>query len=153
MSHLQSPALEPGARVLQMQVLSGLGLDTPDEHGVTRPPAFLAMTSCKTKTSRPQNGTRGRILAVSPKFIAYKDDALCADNHRLPNNAGIASQPTNGNVLTWEAQEGTSTGLCRVQFHRSLCTSLAASASLLSSVTACNFDCRNYLQNGGDVKA
>jgi hypothetical protein len=39
-------------------------------------------------------------------------------------------------VLTREAQEGTSTDFGRVQFQRFLCTSLAASASLLSSVTA-----------------
>ena len=39
-------------------------------------------------------------------------------------------------TFTQTAQEGTSTDFCRVQFHQLLCTSLATSASLLSSVTA-----------------
>jgi hypothetical protein len=41
-------------------------------------------------------------------------------------------------VFTQTAQEGTSTGFCRAQSQRFLCTSLAASAGLLSSVTAFN---------------
>ena len=52
-----------------------------------------------------------------------------------PVNAGIAVQTTRDS-FTRTAREGTSTDFRRVQFHRLLCTSLAASFSLLSSVTA-----------------
>jgi len=55
-------------------------------------------------------------------------------NISLPCNAGIAVRTTLH--FTQTAREGTSTDFGRVQFHRLLCTSLAASANLLSSVTA-----------------
>jgi hypothetical protein len=48
------------------------------------------------KTSRPQIMGREGVLAVPPKFIALSvvegADALCADIHRLPSNAGSAVQ-------------------------------------------------------------
>ena len=87
----------------------------------------------KTKTSRPQ------IMGREGEFSRYHPNTICADIHRLPGNAWVASQTTDVqtcNVLTRETQEGTSTDFGRVQFQRFLCTSLAASASLLSSVTA-----------------
>ncbi len=59
----------------------------------------------------------------------------------FPNNAGIASRTTDVRLFTFdvftrEAREGTSTDFGRVQSQQHPCTSLAASASLLSSVTA-----------------
>ena len=57
----------------------------------------------KIKTSRPQIMGREGVLAVPPKFIALKNrraDALCADIHRLPSNAGNASQTTDVQFAT-----------------------------------------------------
>jgi hypothetical protein len=56
-------------------------------------------------------------------------------------------------AFTQTAQEGTSTDFGRVQSQRLPCTSLAASANLLSSFTAFKFDWCNYLRNRRDVKA
>ena len=54
----------------------------------------------------------------------------------FPITQGVRPKLLTSIVLTWEAQEGTSTDFGRVQSQQLPCTSLAASASLLSSVTA-----------------
>ena len=76
--------------------------------------------------------------------IAHFVRHLAPTNIGFPDNAGIAVRTTKHDtwnltpdtLFTRTAREGTSTGFGRVQFHQLLCTSLAASISLLSSVTA-----------------
>jgi len=80
-------------------------------------------------------------LAVPPKFVAHAT-LFAPTNIGFPRNAGIAVSTTQHDtetlhhVFTVTAQEGTSTGFGRAQFHQLLCASLAASTDLLSSVTA-----------------
>jgi hypothetical protein len=69
----------------------------------------------------------------------------------LPHNAGIAVQTTRFHSLARLKRE-LQLGSDECNFQRNRCTSLAASASLLSSVIA--FICsRNYLRKRMDVKA
>lgn len=80
---------------------------------------------------------------VPPNFISIEMHFV-PTNIGFPHNAGSAVQTTKrgtynltpDTLFTFTAREGTSTGFGRVQFHQLLCTSLAASVSLLSSVTA-----------------
>ena len=75
-------------------------------------------------------------LAVPPRFPA-KAGHLVLTNISLPCNAGIAVRTTKRETFfTVTAREGTSTDFGRVPFSAFRGTSLAASASLLSSVTA-----------------
>ena len=73
--------------------------------------------------------------------IHRASDALCANIHWLPNNAGITFQTTDVqtcNVLTRKAQEGTSTGFCRAQLSANL---LRISGGFCQSTFLCHSLC------------
>jgi hypothetical protein len=88
-------------------------------------------------------------MHFAPTFIGFSNNV----ENTVQTTKRDTCNLTPDTLFTFTAQEGTSTGFGRVQSQRLFCTSLAASASLLSSVTAFKFDFRNYLRNQEDVKA
>lgn len=106
-----------------------------------------ALTHNTNKNSRPQwdgrKFTRGTTQIHLPS-TTLRTMHFVPTNIGFPDNAGIAVRTTKHDtwnltpdtLFTRTAREGTSTAFGRVQFHQLPCTSLAASVSLLSSVTA-----------------
>jgi len=108
----------------------------------------------KQKTSRPQMGREALMRpAVPPKLITNVIH-FTPTNIGLSNNVEITVRTTNVTPDTFSRKRlGRELQLVsdECNFQRLRCKSLAASASLLSSVTA--FDYCNYLRKRRDVKA